>query len=56
MAWTEITRDHHRRVAQCHASDLTDRESALVSVFLPKSLKMGRPRKTSLKSVFEVIL
>ena len=56
MAWTESTRDHYRRDALRYASDLTDPEWALVSPFLPKPSKMGRPRKTSLRSVFEAIL
>ena len=56
MAWTETTRDHYRRDALRYASDLTDAEWALVSGLLPTASKVGRPRKTDLRSVLEAIL
>jgi transposase len=56
MAWTETTRAHYRRDALRYASDLTDGEWALVSCFLPMASRVGRPRKTDLRSVFEAIL
>ena len=56
MAWTETTRAHYRRDALRYASDLTDAEWALVSGFLPTASKVGRPRKTDLRSVLEAIL
>ena len=56
MAWTETTRAHYRRDALRYASDLTDAEWALISPFLPTASKVGRPRKTDLRSVLEAIL
>lgn len=56
MAWTETTRGHYRREALRYASDLTDAEWALISPFMPTASKVGRPRKTDLRSVVEAIL
>jgi transposase len=56
MAWTETTRLHYRRDALRYASDLTNDEWALISPFLPTVSKLGRPRKTDLRSVLEAIL
>jgi transposase len=56
MAWTETTRAHYRRDALRYASDLTDAEWALISCFLPVASRLGRPRKTDLRSVLEAIL
>jgi len=55
MAWTEITRRHYRRDALRYASDLTDAEWTLIAPFLPAASKLGRPRKTNLRSVVEAI-
>jgi hypothetical protein len=55
MAWTEITRRHYRRDALRYASDLTNAEWALISPFMPIASKVGRPRKTNLRSVVEAI-
>jgi transposase len=56
MAWTETTRLHYQRDALRYASDLTDAEWALIAPFLPTASKVGRPRKTDLRSVVEAIL
>ena len=56
MAWTETTRLHYRREALRYASDLTNAEWALIAPFLPTPGKVGRPRKTDLRSVVEAIL
>jgi hypothetical protein len=56
MAWTEITRRHYRRDALRYASDLTNAEWALISSFMPIASKVGRRRKTNLRSVVEAIL
>ncbi len=56
MAWTETTRRHYRRDALRYASDLTNDEWALISPFLPTAARVGRPRKTDLRSVVEAIL
>src|SRR5665213_1112339 len=56
MAWTEITRRQYRRDGLRHASDLTHAEWALISPLMPAASKVGRPRKTDLRSVVEAIL
>src|ERR1700690_4060491 len=56
MAWTEITREQYQRDALRYASDLTDGEWMLIAPLLPTASKVGRPRKTSLRSVMEAIL
>jgi transposase len=56
MAWTETTRRHYQRDGLRYASDLTDAEWTLIAPFLPAASKVGRPRKTSLRSVVEAIL
>lgn len=54
--WTEITRGQHAREGLRYASDLTDAEWALIEPFMPVCRRLGRPRKTSLRSVVEAIL
>ena len=39
-----------------YASDLTNAEWALIAPFMPTASKVGRPRKTNLRSVVEAIL
>ena len=56
MAWTETTRGHYRRDGLRYASDLTDDEWALIEPHLPLPAKVGRPRKTDLRKLFEAIL
>ena len=56
MAWTETTRRQYRRDGLRYASDLTDDEWALIEPHLPPPAKLGRPRKTDLRSLFEAIL
>ena len=56
MAWTETTRGHYRRDGLRYASDLTDEEWALVEPHLPLPSRIGRPRKTDLRRLFEAIL
>ena len=56
MAWTETTRPHYRRDALRYASDLTNAEWALIAPLMPMASKLGRPRKTNLRSVVEAIL
>ncbi|SED53719.1 Putative transposase of IS4/5 family [Rhizobiales bacterium GAS191] len=53
MAWTKTTRAHYQREALRYASDLTDAEWRLIEPFLPRASKIGRPRKTNLRSVVE---
>jgi transposase len=54
MAWTEITRAQYARRGLRYASDCTDEEWALVEPFMPRPSKVGRPRKTSLREVWEM--
>jgi transposase len=56
MAWTETTRGHYRRDGLRYASDLTDEEWALIEPHLPLPAKVGRPRTTDLRKLFEAIL
>jgi len=56
MAWTKITREDYDRRGGRYASDLTDREWALIAPFIPKPRKGGRPRTTSMRDVMDSIL
>jgi putative transposase len=56
MAWTETTRPHYRRDHLVYASDTTDAEWLLLSFFLPKPCRVGRPREVDLRAVMNTIL
>ncbi len=56
MPWDETTRRDYARHGRRYASDLTDREWALVAPFLPARKKIGRPRTTNLRDVWDAIL
>ena len=56
MPWTEITRPHYRRAGQGYASDLTDVEWNLISQFMPRPPRLGRPRRTALRRVVDALL
>ena len=53
--WTEITRRKYEREGQRYASDLTDAEWALIEPHMPAVERLGRPRKTELRSVVDAI-
>lgn len=55
MPWTEITRPNYDRRGQRYASDSTDAEWELVAPFMPPCSKVGRPRKTDLRTVWDAI-
>lgn len=55
MAWTEITRAQHDRRMLRYASDCTDGEWAVVAPFMPPRSKVGCPRKTDLREVWNAI-
>ncbi|MCK1741043.1 IS5 family transposase [Bradyrhizobium sp. 139] len=55
MTWTEITRCQHDRRALRYASDCTDAEWALIELLIPGPSKVGRPRKTCMRSVWDAI-
>ena len=56
MAWTELTRPHYVRTGGRYASDTTHKEWALIAPFLPAPKRVGRPRTTNLRDVFDAIL
>jgi transposase len=55
MAWTETTRREHNRRGRRYTSDCTDAEWALVAPFMPPPSKVGRPRTTNLREVWNAI-
>ena len=56
MSWTEITREQYRRDHLRYASDTTDAEWLLLSDFLPRRCRVGRPREVELRAVMDAIL
>lgn len=54
--WTEITRCDYERRGGRYASDMTDREWALIAPFMPPRKTTGRPRTTDLRDVLDAIL
>lgn len=54
--WTEITRNDYERRCGRYASDMTDREWALLAPFMPARKRNGRPRTTDLRDVMDAIL
>ena len=55
MPWTEITRPDYDRRSLRYASDTTDEEWALIKPFMPPKSKVGRPRKTEMRAVWNAI-
>jgi transposase len=55
MAWTAATRGGYVRASGSYASDMTDREWALIAPSLPEARKGGRPRTTCLRRVVDAI-
>lgn len=55
MPWTKITRCHYDRRSLRYASDCTEGEWALVSPFMPARSKVGRPRHTRMRAVWNAI-
>lgn len=55
MVWTEITRRQHDRRSLRYASDCTQEEWALIAPFMPPPAKVGRPRQTDLRAVWNAI-
>jgi putative transposase len=56
MAWTDITREQHKRAGLRYPSDLTDAEWAVIAPLLPPARPGGRPRTTDLREVVNAIL
>ena len=55
MAWTAATRGDYVRPSGSYASDVTDREWALIAPLLPAARTGGRPRTTCLRRVVDAI-
>ncbi len=56
MAWTEFIRPRYERSGGRYASDVSDAEWALIEPLMPAPRKVGRPRTTDLRDVFDAIL
>jgi putative transposase len=56
MSWTEITRRQYRRDGLYFAGNTTDAEWALLKVFMPEPVGLGRPRTADLRAVMNAIL
>jgi len=55
MAWTAATRGDYVRSSGNYASDVTDREWALIAPLLPAARESGRPRTTCLRRVVNAV-
>ena len=55
MPWDDIARRDHAGRGKRYASDLTDREWALIAPFLPAPRPVGRPRTANLREVVNAI-
>ena len=55
MLWTPTTQRQYRRRDDCRQNDLTDDEWALIAPLIPEQGRIGRPRKTDPRSVFDSI-
>lgn len=55
MPSTETTRWNYDRRDQRYASDSTDEEWTFVGPFVAPVTKVGRPRKTNMRSVWDAI-
>lgn len=55
MAWTKITRRHYERRGPRYASDCRDEEWSLIEPFMARRSKVGRPRRTDMRDVWDAI-
>jgi transposase len=55
MPWDDTARREHARRAPRYASDVTDREWALIAPYLPLPRRVGRPRTADLREVVNAI-
>jgi transposase len=55
MAWTAATRGDYVRASGAYASDVTEREWALIAPHLPAASPGGRPRSTCLRRVVNAV-
>ena len=56
MAWTDAARTEPARRSGRYATDLSDREQALLAPLMPAPKRVGRPRATDLRAVLDAIL
>jgi transposase len=56
MAWTKITRKDYERRGGRYASEMTDREWALIEPLMPSRKPTRRRRATDLRDVMDAIL
>jgi transposase len=54
--WTETTREQYRRKDLRYASDMTDREWALIEPYMPARKPLGRPLIVPLRQVVDALL
>lgn len=54
--WTEITRAKYERIGRRYASDVTDKEWAVIEPLLPTVRPLGRPRRTLMREVVNALL
>ena len=55
MTWTAATRGDYVRVSGAYASDVTDREWALIALHPPAARPGGRPRSACLRRVVNAV-
>ena len=55
MAWNETTRERYTRSSKEYESNLTDTEWSVIEPLMPARSKRGRPRKVSLRVIFDAI-
>jgi transposase len=55
MPWTKTTRLDYDRRGLRYASDCTDEEWALIEPFMPPRARVGRPRRTNMRAVWDAI-
>ena len=56
MPWSDAARAGHVRCSARYASDLTDREWALLAPIMPEDRATGGPRPTDLREVVNAVL
>ena len=55
MPWTKTNQEQYKRRHDARQSDVTDAEWKLIEPLIPKQGRMGRPRKTDPRDVFNAI-
>jgi putative transposase len=55
MPWDRTTRKDYKRDGRRYESDVTDKEWATLEPMIPKQGRLGRPRQTDLREVFNAV-